>query len=110
MTSTKLYQLLNAFALEVYRGTSTQEKCDKIVREIEEFAETINHDNWVNLSSTSIRRVKYNQGTQLLTVEFNNGGVYSHPKVPQSVFIDLIQSKSVGNFYNKRIKGIYGLQ
>ena len=110
MTNTKLYQLLNAFALEVYRNTSTQAKCDKIVGEIQEFAETINRDNWVNLTSTSIRRAKYNQGTQLLTVEFNNGGIYSPPKVPQSVFIDLIQSKSVGNFYNKKIKGIYGLQ
>lgn len=110
MTVTKLYQLLNGFALEVYHGRGTREKCDKIVQQIEEFAETIDNDNWVNLSSTSIRRVKYNQASQLLTVEFNNGGVYSHPKVPQSIFIDLVQAKSVGNFYNKRIKGIYGLQ
>ncbi len=39
---------------------------------------------WETVSSTFISRVRYSYATRELEIEFQSGGVYSHPHVPES--------------------------
>ncbi len=59
----------------------------------------------IPVDSTAIRAVGYDGST--LTVEFHNGRIYDHPKVPYSVYASLMRSASKGTFYNQQIRGRY---
>ncbi len=59
----------------------------------------------IEVSSSAIRAVGYDGST--LTVEFHTGRVYDHPRVPYSVFQELINASSMGAYYNRYIRGRY---
>jgi hypothetical protein len=59
----------------------------------------------IRVNSTAIRAIGYDGNT--LSVEFDNGRVYDHPGVPESVFHELMDALSKGIYYNRHIRGRY---
>jgi len=59
----------------------------------------------IPVDSTAIRAVGYDGST--LTIEFHNGRTYDLPKVPYSVYANLMRSSSKGAYYNQHIRGRY---
>jgi hypothetical protein len=60
----------------------------------------------IEVSSTAIRAVGYDGHT--LAVQFHTSGTtYCHQGVPYSLYVQLMQSSSMGGFYNRYIRGKY---
>jgi len=57
--------------------------------------------------SSAFQDVAYDRGSQVLTVVFKDGSVGHHYGVPEAVYEDFINSKSMGAYYNKEIRSVY---
>lgn len=57
--------------------------------------------------SSNIARFGYDESSQILTVEFNNGGSYNYYDVPMMVFEQMKAAPSKGQFLGQCIKGVY---
>lgn len=64
----------------------------------------IEHPRWVNIHSTNVKRIKYNQKQLQLFVEFKNNSVYRYDNVPVEVAIDFFNSSSLGRFVWRRLR------
>jgi hypothetical protein len=60
-----------------------------------------------NVDSSNVAAVGYEEDSQTLQVEFNNGSTYQYFDVPQAIFDDLLGASSVGQYLNKIVKGTY---
>jgi hypothetical protein len=64
--------------------------------------------NWISVErSSNLSRVRYDDKTNTLEIEFHGGRVYQYFDVPQHVFEGLIAADSHGQFFNEQIKGYY---
>ncbi len=63
--------------------------------------------NWISVSSSNLSRVRYDESTGPLEIEFQGGRVYQYFDVPQSVFEELIHASSHGQFFHEQIRGRY---
>jgi hypothetical protein len=61
----------------------------------------------IELNSSVIEGVDYDETAQRLTVYFRGGRAYDHPGVPVAVFLGLLTAVSAGRFYNAQIRGRY---
>jgi KTSC domain-containing protein len=61
----------------------------------------------IRVSSTNIRSVGYDEGAQILEVEFKSGGVYSYKGVPKNVHQQFMAAPSKGRFFDTSIKDKY---
>ena len=60
------------------------------------------------VTSTNIESIGYDPETKTLEVEFKkSGSVYRYDAVPEDVFEELKNAKSVGTYFGKAIKGAY---
>lgn len=66
-------------------------------------------DSFASLNSSLIKSVYYHKGEQKLFVQLNSGALYGYEKVPAYVWDEFSSAASLGNFYNLRIKGKYGI-
>ena len=57
--------------------------------------------------SSNIYRIKYNDETYILEVEFNNGGTYEYYDVPITIWENFKLADSKGKFLHEYIKGNY---
>lgn len=57
--------------------------------------------------SKMINKVEYNEGLQMLIVEFKNNTKYAYLDVPKSKYDLLLEAQSVGSFITKEIKPNY---
>ncbi|MCK5602708.1 KTSC domain-containing protein [Candidatus Pacearchaeota archaeon] len=62
---------------------------------------------WKNLTSSNIKRTRYNKEDKFMEVEFNNGCHYEYKDVPESVFNDFVEADSPGRAFASEIKGQY---
>lgn len=62
----------------------------------------------VAVSSSAIRSASYDEGSQVMTVNFTDGSEYSYDGVPPDVFDDFVGSGSPGSYFNQNIRGAYG--
>jgi hypothetical protein len=63
---------------------------------------------WIETpESSNISRFKYDETSQVLTVEFNNGGMYNYYDVPNTVYEQMQTASSKGKFLAQAIKGTY---
>lgn len=62
----------------------------------------------VHVSSSDLRSVGYDAGSQTLEIEFNSGGIYRYYGVPTGVHAGLMSASSHGKYFNVQIKGRYG--
>ncbi len=63
--------------------------------------------DWIEADSTNMARFKYDAASQVLVVEFKNGGVYNYFDVPESDFEGMRSAGSKGQYLAQRIKGVY---
>ena len=59
------------------------------------------------VSSSVIASVGYSADENLLEVEFRTGRVYTYHRVPPSVYAGLRAARSVGRYFNDRIRDRY---
>lgn len=57
-----------------------------------------------HVNSSDLKSVGYDEKSQILEIEFNNGGVYIYSKVPQKVYEQLMGASSHGKFFHANIK------
>jgi len=62
---------------------------------------------WVSVRSSNISDVGYDDETSELGVIFKGGATYRYSDVPEDVYNDFIQSKSLGQYLHRNIKGSY---
>jgi len=63
--------------------------------------------NWITVDSTNLSRIRYDEDTNTLEIEFQGGRVYQYFDVPLHVFEGLRNASSHGKFFNEHIKGLY---
>jgi hypothetical protein len=61
----------------------------------------------IPVTSSNVDSVGYDTGTQTLEVEFKNGYVYQYFDVPETVYRQMINADSAGQFLINNIKGVY---
>lgn len=59
------------------------------------------------VSSSIISSVGYDFGSRTLEIEFKRGGVYQYEWVPHSVYLRMIGTSSVGEYFHEFIKDKY---
>lgn len=62
-------------------------------------------DNEINLHSSFIKKVKYDNNNLYLT--FASGDTYVYYNVPQSVYDELVEAQSPGAYFHQKINGEY---
>jgi hypothetical protein len=60
-----------------------------------------------NLNSSRIKKVGYIDSEATLIVVFKNNSTYEYLSVPKSIYINLVNSRSAGKFFEQNIKGKY---
>lgn len=58
--------------------------------------------------STSVASLGYDAATCTLEVEFRSGAVYQYRRVPYIVARQLASAESIGAFFAKRVRSVYG--
>jgi hypothetical protein len=61
----------------------------------------------VNVDSTSLESLGYDEDSETLEVEFKNGTLYQYFDVPRNVFEALRDAGSVGAYLASNVKGHY---
>lgn len=61
--------------------------------------------NWINVTSSNLSRIRYDERTSTLEIEFNGGRVYQYFDVPLQIFEGLRDADSHGKFFHAQIKG-----
>lgn len=59
------------------------------------------------LKSSVIAGADYDEATQILTVNFQNGTTYRYTDVPREVFRDLTLAESAGKFFIDNIRSVF---
>lgn len=59
------------------------------------------------LNSSAIEAVDYDAGTGRMRLWFPANGPYSFYRVPEEIYLRLINSHSKGSYYNNHIRGRY---
>lgn len=61
----------------------------------------------VNVSSSNIESVGYDEGSQTVCVKFLNGSIYTYKGVPKHEFEALKDAPSVGSYLHRNFKNVY---
>jgi hypothetical protein len=61
----------------------------------------------VELESTSLKSVAYDEEALILEVEFVEGGVYQYSGVPREIYEQLIDSESKGRYYVENVRNAF---
>jgi hypothetical protein len=64
--------------------------------------------NWVDVVSSNVEKIAYDDETKELLVGFKGGSKYYYVNVPKKLYEELLDSSSKGKFLNEKIKGDYG--
>jgi hypothetical protein len=59
------------------------------------------------INSSMATAVGYDDGKNILQVEFHNGAVYQYSDIDQDTWQDLHQADSIGKFFNENVRGKY---
>lgn len=62
---------------------------------------------WITLSSTNLSRVRYEETTQTLEIEFQDGRIYQYFDVPIQIYEGLLSAESHGIYFHAIVKGQY---
>ncbi|MBN1332065.1 KTSC domain-containing protein [Candidatus Dojkabacteria bacterium] len=58
-----------------------------------------------SVNSSNIASVGYDAGT--LEIEFNSGSIYQYFDVPETVFDEIMEASSHGQYLNRHVKNAY---
>ncbi len=59
------------------------------------------------VASSNITSIGYDEGSQTLEIEFNNGAIYQYYNVSAALFDQLMQAPSKGQFLHAYIRNAY---
>lgn len=59
---------------------------------------------WQFVQSSNITAIAYDEPSQKLFIQFNNGSTYEYYQVPSETYEDLMRAESQGKFFNQYIK------
>ena len=63
---------------------------------------------WIGTpESSTMSGFGYDEQSQILTVEFKNGGRYNYFDVPRDLFDRMVAADSRGQFLTQNVKGMY---
>lgn len=62
---------------------------------------------WIPVESTNLSKIRYEEDSRTLEIEFNGGRQYQYFEVPKQVFEGLRTADSHGKYFHKHIKGSY---
>ncbi len=60
-----------------------------------------------DVESSMLASVGYDEKTETLEVEFNNGGVYEYYEVEKEVYEKLLNAESLGSYFYHNIRDDY---
>jgi hypothetical protein len=63
--------------------------------------------DWVGVSSSNIKAVRYSPETRELYVHFNSGKMYTYYDVPVDIAEGITHAGSATQYLNQYIKGVY---
>ena len=63
--------------------------------------------NMQYVDSSNINAVGFDEEAEAMLVEFNSGDTYQYEQVPEQVFRDLMDAKSIGSFFHTHVRGVY---
>ena len=61
--------------------------------------------DWISVESTNLSRVRHDENSNTLEIEFIGGNVYQYFDVPKSIYDELLGAGSKGKFFHQQIKG-----
>jgi hypothetical protein len=61
----------------------------------------------ISVNSSNVSSVGYDADSQILEIEFNNGGIYQYSGVPESVYEGMMGADSKGKYFHANIKNAY---
>ncbi len=64
----------------------------------------------VNVNSSNIQAIGYDDEEEVLAIEFHSGMLYHYSGVSQTTFEELRDASSVGRYFNTNIRGDYPYQ
>lgn len=64
----------------------------------------------VNVQSSNLDSVDYDEESETLIIKFRNGGIYKYFGVPKNIYLNLINAPSKGKYFHNFIKDIYKYQ
>lgn len=63
--------------------------------------------DWILVESSNINKIKFNLGTQTLSINFKPNNTYEYPNVPYWVWEGFVGNESKGKYFHKFIKNKY---
>jgi KTSC domain-containing protein len=60
--------------------------------------------NMININSSAINAIGYDENSNHLRIEFSHGNTYDYYNVPKEIFEGLLNASSAGSYYNQYIK------
>lgn len=63
--------------------------------------------NWIDVNSSNLSKVRYEDRTGTLEIEFQGGRIYQYFDVPKQIYESLLTAESKGKFFQQQIKGHY---
>lgn len=63
--------------------------------------------NWLQVTSSDIASIGYNNQTKQLGIMFHRTGCYIYENVPREVFNEMKNANSIGRFFHQKIKDSY---
>lgn len=60
-----------------------------------------------SVASSNLSAVGYSEPTQELDIEFHNGSIWRYYDVPAETHQEFVNAGSIGQFYNRKIKGSF---
>jgi hypothetical protein len=60
--------------------------------------------NRTTVISSNLASVGYDSDTQVLEIQFLNGGIYQYSRVPSSVYSGLMAASSHGSYFDRHVK------
>ena len=61
----------------------------------------------ININSSNLLSVGYNEGEQVLEIEFRDGSIYQYSGVSTETYEGLMSAVSHGKYFDQNIKDIY---
>lgn len=63
--------------------------------------------SWIDVNSSCLSAVCYNARNRVLKIRFCSGDVYQYEDVPENIFDNLLDSASLGQYFNYYIKDVF---
>lgn len=66
-----------------------------------------NRASWIDVDSRCLSAVYYDAHNRILKVRFCSGDIYQYEDVPENIFNNLLNSASLGQYFNYYIKDVF---